>query len=101
MLERERCFRELTFVRTTSFRRENCYPVPQLRKGFDVRAETFVVTALNDLGVAIDLTPRLQTLEKGHIGAGYAWLRATAGLLTSYSARSSRFVDIYQTMPRT
>ena len=44
-------------------------PVPLPRANFDVKQETFVV-AVEDLGVSIDLTPRVQTLEGTHIGSG-------------------------------
>jgi hypothetical protein len=69
MLQRERVFRELTVTSENLFPKEKTLPVPLPRKSFDVKKETFVV-AVEDLGVAIDLTPRVQTLEGTHIGAG-------------------------------
>ena len=69
MLERERVFRELTVTSENLFPKVKTLPVPLPGKNFDVRMETFVVAAEN-LGVSIDLTPRVQTLEGTHIGAG-------------------------------
>lgn len=71
MLERERCFREVTVGTENLFPKEKSLPVPQTRKGFDVRGETFRVTAEN-LGVSIDLTPRMQSFEgkSAHVGSG-------------------------------
>ncbi len=69
MLQRECVFRELTVTSKSLFQKEKTLPVPRPRKDFDVRTETFTVAA-EDLGVSIDLTPRVQTLEGTHIGAG-------------------------------
>jgi len=69
MLQRERVFRELTVTSENLFPKEKTLPVPLPRASFDVTKETFVVAA-EDLGVSIDLTPRVQTLEGTHIGAG-------------------------------
>ena len=69
MLQRERVFRELTVTSENLFPKEKTLPIPLPRKNFDVRMETFVVAA-EDLGVSIDLMPRVQTLAGTHIGAG-------------------------------
>jgi len=69
MLQRERVFRELTVTSENLFPKEKTLPIPLPPQNFDVRAQTFVVSA-EDVGVSIDLTPRVQTLEGTHIGAG-------------------------------
>ncbi len=69
MLQRERVFRELTVTSENLFPKEKTLPVPLPRANFDVKKETFIV-AVEGPGVSIDLTPRVQTLEGTHIGAG-------------------------------
>jgi hypothetical protein len=69
MLDNEEVLKELTVPTLPLFAPRLRLPVPRTQKGYDVKRETWTVEAEN-LGVVIDLTPRLSTYDGREEGGG-------------------------------
>ena len=70
MLEREQVMKELTFTTYNLFDSKLRLPAPRTKKGYDVKKETWRVKA-EELGVVVDLTPKLSTLAGPTAGLGF------------------------------
>ncbi len=69
MLDKEEILNELTVPTLPLFKPRLRLPVPRVPKGYDVRRETWTVEA-EDLGIVVDLTPRLATYDGREDGGG-------------------------------
>lgn len=69
MLAREQVMKEVSVVTYPLFEATLKLPVPRTKKGYDVKRETWTVDT-EDLGILIDLTPRLSTLAGDETGRG-------------------------------
>ena len=69
MLEKEQVTKELTVTSYSLSDWRLKLPVPKPKNGYDVKRQTWTVTA-QDLGIVVDMTPRLSTLAGASTGSG-------------------------------